>query len=260
LEGIADKPTRTPCVFCQAIDQKISNEHVWPKWLRRFIELGTGPPIGHSRIHATSSGETLSEDRWSAIPIDWQVKAPCKPCNEGWMEDLESETRPVLVPMLEDRAVILDASDQDILAKWATLRTLMAQHGHPPGKQAIPAESYHRFYRSRERPVGAQIWTGRYSGAGAWPTDYHHVELFVSSPGRPDPARPNGYVVAFSVGYVAFLYWGHEIEDGPVIDIGGLAPYFVPIWPVGASVDWPPPGLIGAGGLEAAIRRLPIDF
>jgi hypothetical protein len=260
LGGVADKQTRRPCVFCEATDRKLSNEHVWPRWLRDHIELGTGPPIGHSRIHATSRGEPISETTRSAIPIDWQVKAPCKPCNEGWMERLETETRPILIPMLEDRTVVLGGREQGILARWATLRTLVAQHGHPAGKQAIPAETYHRFYQSRELPMGAQIWTGRYGGAGAWPTDYHHLELFQSGPDRPEPERPNSYVVAFSVGYVAFLYWGHELKGGLRLDLSNLAPYFLPIWPTGAPVRWPPPGVIGAGELEAVIRGLPIEY
>jgi hypothetical protein len=177
------------------------------------------------------------------------------------MNDLENEARPVLIPMLEDKQVVLDAIQQHTLAKWATLRVLMAQHGHPPDMRAIPEARYHRFYRARALPIGAQVWIGRYSGAGAWPTEYHHLELFHPAPGRPEPTRPNGYVAAFSVGYVALLYWGHEIEGGPVLDIGSdLSRDLIPVWPVTAPVNWPPPGLIGAGGLEAAIRQLPITF
>ena len=124
----------------------------------------------------------------------------------------------------------------------------------------IPADAYPRFHRSRDIPWVAQIWTGRYGGAGAWPTEYQRVELFVSRSG-PEPPSPNAYVAAFSVGYVAFLYWGISIKDGPVLDIGrSLAEYFMPIWPVGAPTGWPPSGVIGADGLRAAIRDLPIDF
>lgn len=176
------------------------------------------------------------------------------------MERLETVARPILIPMLEDRSVVLDAGEQATLARWATLRVLMAQHGHPPGKQAIPAERYHRFYQSRELPLAAQIWTGRYGGAGAWPTQYMHLELFQSGPERPEPERPNGYVVAFSVGFAAFLYWGHEISDGLGLDLTNLAPYFVPIWPTEGSVRWPPPGVIGADDLQAVIRGLPIEY
>jgi hypothetical protein len=177
------------------------------------------------------------------------------------MEALESAARPILVPMLEDKTVVLDAIQQSTLAKWATLRVLMAQHAHPPGMRAIPDASYHRFYRSLALPVGAQVWTGRYGGAGGWPTDYHHLELFASGPTRPEPPSPNVYTSAFSVGYVAFLYWGHEIEDGPIIDIGrDLSRWWLPVWPVGGPIDWPPTGVLGADGLEASIRKLPVDF
>jgi hypothetical protein len=113
-------------VFCGATGRKITKEHIWPRWLRKFIELGEGPPIRHSRSRITPEGETVHHDEWSAIPIDWQVKGPCKPCNEGWMEELETVARPILVPMLEDKTVVLDALDQQTLARWATLRVLMA--------------------------------------------------------------------------------------------------------------------------------------
>ncbi len=204
----------------------------------------------------------MGERSWSAIPLDWQVKGPCKACNEGWMEDLEAYVQPALVPMLQDQRVALGVKAQWGLSMWATLRVLVAQHGHEADARSIPERAYHRFYETRALPVGAQVWLGRYSGGGAWPTDYQHVELFASGPSRPEPPGPNAYVVAFSVGYVAFLYWGHDIEDGPVLDIGSdLGRFFVPIWPIARDgVEWPPPGLLGADGLEAAIRGLPIAF
>jgi hypothetical protein len=177
------------------------------------------------------------------------------------MEGLETETQPILIPMLEDKAVVLDAIQQHTLAKWATLRVLMGQHGLPSDMRAIPEASYHRFYDSRALPLGAQIWVGRYNGAGEWPTEYNHLELFLPQPERPEPSRPNGYMVACSVGYVALLYWGHELQDGQAIDsLGALTGYFAPIWPVSGPFVWPPPGLIGATGLEAALRSLPVDI
>jgi hypothetical protein len=150
----------------------------------QHVELGEGPPVGRSRTHARGE-QMLSHVEWREAPFDWQVKAPCKPCNEGWMEALEGQAREVLPPMLDDTRVVLDAVQQHTLAKWATLRVLMGQHGHPPGMRAIPE---------------------------------------TNSPDHGEPDRPNAYVVGFTVGYVAFLYWGHEIEDGLQIDLGPLRP------------------------------------
>jgi hypothetical protein len=194
------------------------------------------------------------------MPINWEVAAPCTKCNEGWMEDLETETQPILTPMLLDQEIALNPQAQRTLAQWATLRVMMAQHAHPTDNRSIPDESYARFYVSRALPAGAQVWIGRYSGAGAWPTNYQHTDLHASLAGRPPPSRPNGYLVAFSIGYVAFFYWGHEIENGPSrVNIGELlAPYLVPIWPATGNVRWPPKGLLGANDLGAIMRAFPI--
>jgi hypothetical protein len=231
--------------------------------MRKIIEHGEGQSIGHARIRGPSTEDTVTSRKdWPAIPLDWEVKAPCQQCNWGWMNDLEKEVRPTLIPMLENKAGALTTTQQESLAKWATLKVLMGQHGHPKDLHTIPTEAYHRFYRTRALPVGAQIWTGRYDGSGSWPTHYRHVEMFFSATGRPEPARANGYVVAFAVGYVAFLYFGHEIEDGPILDIGrDLGRYFVPVWPT-TPVDllWPPHGLLGSDGLDATLRGLPFGI
>lgn len=258
LSGTGSEATRSACVFCGATNRKLSKEHVWPKWLRKLIELGEGPRIQHSRIRS-QRGQVVERTDWPAIPIDWQVKAPCKPCNETWMDRLERECRPRLIPMLRNEMVTLDADDQRALAKWVTLKALMAQYGHPPGMQVIPPQSYHRFYRSQALPPGAQIWTGRYDGAGAWPCDYQHLPLYMTPGAGPEPASPNANFAAFTIGYVAFLYFGHELESGPVFTPrSSVSRYWQPIWPTSPMVVWPPAGLIGADGLERLMRSLEV--
>jgi hypothetical protein len=177
------------------------------------------------------------------------------------MERLESETRPVLTPMLNDEVVSLSHSAQTTLARWITLRVLTAQYAHPGGKRIIASGTHSRFYHARELPRGAQIWIGRYNGAGAWPTQYHHVELYASADGVPEPLDPDVFMITCSVGYVVFAYWGHEIHSfGPAVDASVLAEYLTPIWPVTESVvEWPPRGLIGKNGVAEILRRFPID-
>lgn len=174
------------------------------------------------------------------------------------MEAIEEECRPILIPMLRNEKVLLDANSCHSLAKWVTLRVLIAQHAAPENLRIIPPGTYHRFYRSRSLPSGAQVWMGRYNGTGMWPCDYHHLELTIAGPSGPEPSEPNGYFVAFVVGYVAFLCFGHEIKGGErILNLsGGLDRYFVPIWPDAATVTWPPEGVLGANGLEAVIRTL----
>ena len=54
-----------------------------------------------------------------------RVNAVCKPCNEGWMERLETEVRSFLTPMIRDGSeTTLSREQQFTLARWA-LKTAM---------------------------------------------------------------------------------------------------------------------------------------
>jgi hypothetical protein len=247
--------SRRECIFCGATGSKITKEHVWTKWLREHVELGTGPPIGHSRRLTTRDGETVEDLSWEAIPLDWQVAAPCKDCNEGWMEQIETAARPILTPMLDDKRVSLDISGVDVLAQWVTLRVMVAQHAYPKERRrSITQERYRAFFQTRQVPPGTQIWVGRYSGAGPWPTQYYHREIRIA---RPDTSPPNAYIVGFSVGYVAFVCWGHEVTAGAIVRLGQkMHELLAPIWPALSPISWPPPGLLGAEGLATAVANL----
>lgn len=100
--------------------------------------------------------------------------------------------------MLEDKTVVLDAMQQHSLAKWTTLKAMMAQYGHEADMQHIPTESYDRFYESRALPVGAQVRTGRYGGAGPGPLatttlacSSQRPRSFQSRPARTVTSRPS---------------------------------------------------------------------
>jgi hypothetical protein len=213
-------------------------------------------------LSAAGGKREIQAEQWTAIPFDLQVRAVCAPCNSGWMEDLEAATRPILTPMLEDRAVELGTDDQLVLSRWATMAIMVAQHTHPLDQRTIGGDRFQRFHWLRELPRGAQIWIGRYDGSGPWPTNYQHLALHISEPHGPSPARPNGYLTAFSIGYVAFVYYGHDMENGPSWHSSSAQDLFLnPIWPSpGKTVRWPPPGLLEADGLQAAIRSFPLHI
>ena len=227
---------------------------MFPKWLRKVIEGGEGGLTTHGRVIKTRDGETLWHDSWEDIPINYQVAVPCKICNEGWMEDIEDETRPILTPLQHENAE-LGPLKKETLARWATLRVMMAQYLDPAERpKAIRPERYHRFYEARELPPKAQIWMARRNGEGAWPIDGSRKELFI---GETRPPYPNAYISAFAVGHVAFVYWGHEVEDGAIVNLGeGMKPYLLPIWPDINLASWPPPGLLGRRGLDTVVNNL----
>ena len=198
---------RRACIFCGAEDQKITKEHLWSKWMREHVEGSSGG--SSSRVRFTHTSRIISRDDWPNAGFDREISGPCKRCNEGWMAGLEREVAPLLTPMLLDEEVTLRPEEQRTVARWATLKMLVAQEGHGEVKRIISRDRYRLFYVDRSLPIGAQVWIGRYNGAGSWPTSYQCRELFITMQGQDEPPLPNAYLVGFTVGYVAFLVWGH---------------------------------------------------
>lgn len=250
--------SRRACVFCGAEDQKISKEHLWSQWMGKYVEGGEDRSIGKSRVLAGETGKVKQVERWREPAFGQEIAGPCKPCNEGWMERIEAEARPSLIPMLRNQPVDLKPEAQRAVARWATLKLLVAHLGHGRDRQWIPRDRYRLFYVDRSLPGGASIWLGRYSGAGAWPTAYGCRELYLTPNGGQEPDTPNSYLAAFSIGYLAFFYWGHELRLGPIADVSRIRPYLTQIWPATAVARWPPADLLDADGLDFVMSRFPI--
>jgi len=155
----------------------------------------------------------------------------------------------------ENKPQSLSVEDQEVLSKWVTLQSMMTQCGHPTDRQrSIPSSHYKAFYESGLVPVGSQIWVGRYDGSGPWPSQYIHKEFFLA---RPDSAGPNAYLSAFTIGYAAFVLWGHQVSTGAAIfPTEHMLNFISPIWPATEAVNWPPRGLIGRSGLAFIVDNL----
>lgn len=245
---------RRACIFCGAEDQKISKEHLWSKWMPDHVEGLSGGTS--SRILGTGAGKITRRDDWPSHGFDREISGPCKPCNEGWMEALEREAAPLLIPMLHNQEKALRPEEQRIVARWATLKMLVAQESHGEMTRVIPSDRYRLFYTNRSLPVGAQVWIGRHSGAGSWPTNYQYRELFMTMQGQDEPSLPNAYVLGFTIGYLAFVYWGHEMRHGPRADVQEIEPFLSQVWPATGVAKWPPPALMEADGLEFVMGQL----
>jgi hypothetical protein len=67
---------------------------------------------------------------------DMVTKDVCKACNAGWMERLETDSRPVLTPMITGNDRALSAADQFVAATWAT-KTMLTMQGTNIGKARV---------------------------------------------------------------------------------------------------------------------------
>jgi len=179
---------------------------------------------------------------WPDIPINIKVGPVCKPCNETWMSQLETEIQGLADPMLRGQRTRLSAVEQDRLGVWTTKTILMLQLTHPRDQRVIPASSYHWFYHYLRPLPSEQIWIGYYNGKGDWPISYNVGSLFlVPTTGQP-PTHPNGQAATIAVGHLALVVFWNAFEPADVFEFGGTMRNIVkPIWPMsGADINWPP--------------------
>ncbi len=245
-------------MFCGAEDQKISKEHLWSKWMGAHVQPAGGGSNTKSRLLATKTGRVEKSETWPEAPFGQEISGPCKRCNESWMEQIEAEARPSLILMLEDRAVEHRPEAQRAIARWATLKLLVAHLGHPPEKQSIPAARYRQFLSTARCPP-ARVWLARYGGAGAWPTDYRYLQLFLTMNGGIETELSNGYLAAFSVGHLTFFYWGNEFDRGPIPEVTRVDSHLRSAWPATGTASWPPKRSLDGDGIRYVMDRFPVD-
>jgi len=240
-----------PCRFCGATTRKITNEHVWPEWLEDFMPTFTGP--GYTERWSSAAGR----EEWKQKMLSATVRMFCEPCNTGWMSDIEGAAKDSVGPMVQGIATTLDAAAQQVVANWAVLKGLVAVQTSPT-PQPIPERHYRRVYAAEGAPANTvRVWIGQRRNLAdparpgrAKLFDSHFMpvtNVFPEFPMPPDLARYrdeggvfNGTI--FQVGHFFALVLQHDwpglrAQPRP----GSEAEHaFVPIWPVGPDIRWPP--------------------
>ena len=150
--------SRKQCAFCGSATAKISNEHAWPNWIRPLL-----PPTVSTIIGTRLSNKPITyPGRQDDMGV--KVNAVCKPCNEGWMERLETDVRSFMTPMIRDgKETALSCEQQLTLAMWVT-KTAMVFEFTNSSTPFYSLEDRNALHNGRL--MGATvIWVARYEGA-----------------------------------------------------------------------------------------------
>jgi hypothetical protein len=151
-----------PCVFCDQVGV-LSEEDLFPMWAGRVLrDLANGKvDVVMSTRQLDVDGTLLRHEHqrrqtFSAIKLD----GVCKTCNSGWMSQIEEAAKPLVEPMIRNIRTGIPFRHLDIIARWLTLKTLVADlipHGYPT---ATP-DDYHAFYTDPNPPDGFMAVLGR---------------------------------------------------------------------------------------------------
>jgi hypothetical protein len=179
--------------------------------------------------------------------MDQKTNVVCKPCNEGWMSDLEADARITLSGIIRDAApVSLLPRGIASLSAFAFKCAVVANHMNPQDEPFFRPYMRHRFKDSRWIPDGVQMWVAAFQG------EYRASGIFNAYYAKPTISPLNDldlYVFTFAAGHLAFqvlaLKWRHLHRAGDMFPIIAPEDYWqkaaVQFWPTsGTPVCWPP--------------------
>ncbi len=227
------------CIFCRlpfSRERRRSDEHIWPRWMHGLLPEKPG-------VQRLFDGDELVEDHAFGMVLHkhFKPRVVCRPCNNRWMSQLEVATKPILRPLMLGEARHLDRRDQTVLATWACLKNMVAEHSHPASRATDTADLL-RMYTKQLPPARATVWIGRHSG-DLWTTRYIHRGMRIShGPVQPTDDPPlNGQATTFAVGPVIFhlLTLPEEFAYGVPIPNGPIAARTRRIHPSSPPFDWP---------------------
>jgi hypothetical protein len=86
---------------------------------------------------------------WSTDAPDLKCNVPCKPCNEGWMAQLEDRAKPALVPLIRGRPTRLEPHRLELISFWALKTTFMLDRCSDAEHQNVPPTEFRQLYQKR---------------------------------------------------------------------------------------------------------------
>lgn len=141
------------CIFCDA--RQDSNEHVFPQWLRDlFPEDKVGPAVARF-IEGQPGDEPYNIIETGAIATI-EAGIVCQECNNVWMSNMETQTRPLIEPQALGQPTTLDMAEQVQLAAWA-VKTSMACEMTLRRRDDLFSPADRRIVRIERRPPASVI-------------------------------------------------------------------------------------------------------
>ncbi len=166
------------------------------------------------------------------------VTRVCRPCNNGWMNDLEEASRSVLKPLIGGEEGSVDRGSAEDLATWVTKTCFMAQLTHP-ASAAVPPEDYRWLYKHRTPPADTHVWALNIE-AEDWALRMQHFGVLYGERGQNDYSEPcNTYSTTIGLGRVAFCVMGSTNSSMVLPSLDMVTPLdAVRLWPNPQAFKW----------------------
>lgn len=250
-------PSYGRCIFCGDY-KKLTEEHVWPVWLRQYIDFDL-PVSGSASIdvHPDNSEEIVAHSERKGDLRNRGVTKVCRDCNSEWMSQLQERAKRELIAMAHGESFSLLPDGQRVIAAWVTMAVMTAEFYFDA--IAIPAVERLSLKLTSSPLRTWKVWAGSYE-RGDWQSHLAHATGPLIFPGDPEPKdgeapTRNTQTTSLVVGQAYFHAFScPNIPFTEHMDLqceGRL----VQIWPPLGPLAWPTPVLsdLQADRLASAI-------
>ena len=251
------------CIFCG--ESKMSKEHIYAEWMSPYLQKRQ---INYEARTTTirRDGNLTSKKLIAGDPHSGKTRVVCKRCNNDWMSRLQSETKPILIPLMLGKRSVLSQNDQRKLAAWITMFTMVSEFKKSNvQKAAIPFSERFSFYKHPKAHENWKIWIANYERETwgelivrtTFPVSDNGLTPELGGDGMP---IPNTQATTFVVGRLYVHVYSSQLQK-LVNDQRLKAAGFVRLWPLaGRVIKWPPEVTIYDAEAEAvaftAIRAI----
>jgi hypothetical protein len=107
----------------------MTKEHIWPAWLGKML-VKTGKEKHTFGSFTEQKFKRLSDDTFERPGHLTSLKLPvvCAECNNTWMSGVEAKVKPLLLGLINTQSMKLDASQQELLARWIAMKVITGEH------------------------------------------------------------------------------------------------------------------------------------
>jgi hypothetical protein len=222
--------TLKECAFCPAT-AKLSAEHLWSDWMRALFKSK-----GFRFRQRDEDGNVVNE--WRSPRIDLTAKVVCKPCNEGWMSNLEQRhAKPSMSDLIVGREVAnISQSRANSIALFA-FKSVIVIDRMRRDKPFFRRSVRHDFARRLTIPDGIQMWLAGFLPMGSGRLNTHYGDASIPSGGRLKL-----YACTYGVGHFIFQVVAVRSTRIPSFSPQASFEYSsIPFWPaIPEGISWPP--------------------
>jgi hypothetical protein len=249
------------CIYCRG--PGLSKEHIWPKWLRDYIDMDDlNYPLQRAieyPTHITDSIKVIS-----GHPFSRRVRMVCSNCNNGWMSQIQEDVKPVIVDLFQGKRFEIFRRPRRLISSWAAMSTIAAD-ATSERFAVVSEEERKEFFRNRLPPEHWRIWIGLCSDNIKAPNYRHYSSELLSNKDRHRSGSISEAATIQATTYrirrLAVHVMTSSNEAGREVirkwKWRRFRPYLTRIWPVThATVTWPPSHELTEADVETVAARL----